>query len=262
MSTHQPLAGRPPRPPSSAPWRASAARPRHRAPGPGRRRGCPPQRRQPPGQHDLHRRRRARARHPPPCRSDRAGPQPRRRHPGGHHPPLVGVGAIHPSGPDRRRPHRHRRPPLGTLGVTRCAVDERVTVPAGMRVRVTTSTGDLVGTDLAVSSLDAHATRRVDHRLVHPATPPASRPGSTPAACGWPSPPPPTRSTPPSQPTLDTSPSRSPATPPRPDRSRPTSPAATSRSFAGRSASRSSARSWMKRLRSKPTGGTGHRPAT
>jgi hypothetical protein len=28
-----------------------------------------------------------------------------------------------------------------------------------MRVRVTTSTGDLVGTDLAVSSLDAHATR-------------------------------------------------------------------------------------------------------
>jgi hypothetical protein len=159
MSTHQPLAGRPPRPPSSAPWRASAARPRHRAPGPGRRRGCPPQRRQPPGQHDLHRRRRARARYPPPCRSDRAGPQPRRRHPGGHHPPLVGVGAIHPSGPDRRRPHRHRRPPLGTLGVTRCAVDERVTVPAGMRVRVTTSTGDLVGTDLAVSSLDAHATR-------------------------------------------------------------------------------------------------------
>jgi hypothetical protein len=50
-------------------------------------------------------------------------------------------------------------PPLGTLGITRCAVDERVTVPAGMRVRVTTSTGDLIGTDLAVSSFDAHTTR-------------------------------------------------------------------------------------------------------
>jgi hypothetical protein len=50
-------------------------------------------------------------------------------------------------------------PPLGSLGITRCAVDEQVTVPAGLRVRVTTSTGDLVGTDLAVSSLDARVSR-------------------------------------------------------------------------------------------------------
>jgi hypothetical protein len=50
-------------------------------------------------------------------------------------------------------------PPLGTLGITRCAVDERVAVPAGTRVRVTASTGDLTATDLAAASLEAHLTR-------------------------------------------------------------------------------------------------------
>jgi hypothetical protein len=50
-------------------------------------------------------------------------------------------------------------PPLGTLGITRCAVDERVTVPDGTRVRVTASTGDLVASDLSAASLDAHLTR-------------------------------------------------------------------------------------------------------
>jgi phosphotransferase family enzyme len=56
-------------------------------------------------------------------------------------------------------------PPLGTLGITRCAVDERVTVPSGTRVRVTASTGDLTGTNLAVASLEAHASRgSIEHR--------------------------------------------------------------------------------------------------
>ncbi|HEX8133603.1 MAG TPA: hypothetical protein VF880_09265 [Actinomycetes bacterium] len=50
-------------------------------------------------------------------------------------------------------------PPLGTLGITRCAVDERVAVPAGTRVRVTASTAELTATDLAAASLDAHLTR-------------------------------------------------------------------------------------------------------
>jgi hypothetical protein len=50
-------------------------------------------------------------------------------------------------------------PPLGDLGITRCTVDERVTVPAGTRVRLTASTGELAGTDLAVASFDAHAAR-------------------------------------------------------------------------------------------------------
>ena len=35
-------------------------------------------------------------------------------------------------------------PPLGILGITRCAVDERVAVPAGTRVRVTASTAELI----------------------------------------------------------------------------------------------------------------------
>jgi hypothetical protein len=50
-------------------------------------------------------------------------------------------------------------PPLGTLGITCCAVDERVTVPAGTHVQVTTSTGDLTGTDLTVASLEANTSR-------------------------------------------------------------------------------------------------------
>jgi hypothetical protein len=50
-------------------------------------------------------------------------------------------------------------PALGTLGITRCAVTERVAVPAGTRVRVTASAGDLSATDLAAASLDAHLTR-------------------------------------------------------------------------------------------------------
>ena len=50
-------------------------------------------------------------------------------------------------------------PHLGDLGITRCAVDERITVPAGTRVRVTASTGDLVATDLTAASLEAHLTR-------------------------------------------------------------------------------------------------------
>jgi hypothetical protein len=50
-------------------------------------------------------------------------------------------------------------PPLGSLGITGCAVNERVSVPAGTRVRVTASTGDLVATDLAAASLEAHLTR-------------------------------------------------------------------------------------------------------
>jgi hypothetical protein len=50
-------------------------------------------------------------------------------------------------------------PSLGTLGISRCAVDERIAVPAGTRVRVTASTGDLTATDLAAASLDAHLTR-------------------------------------------------------------------------------------------------------
>ena len=50
-------------------------------------------------------------------------------------------------------------PPLGTLGITRCATDERVTVPTGTRVQVTNSTGDLTGTDLAVASLEANTSR-------------------------------------------------------------------------------------------------------
>jgi len=50
-------------------------------------------------------------------------------------------------------------PPLGSLGITRCAVDQRITVPTGTRVRFTASTGDLVATDLAISSLDAHLSR-------------------------------------------------------------------------------------------------------
>jgi hypothetical protein len=74
-------------------------------------------------------------------------------------------------------------PPLGSLGITRCAVDERVTVPAGLRVRVTTSTGDLVGTDLAVSTLEDQASRGsiTASFTRHPT---ACSPGWTPAACG------------------------------------------------------------------------------
>lgn len=50
-------------------------------------------------------------------------------------------------------------PPLGSLGITRCAVDHRITVPTGTRVRVTASTGELVASDLATASLEAHLTR-------------------------------------------------------------------------------------------------------
>jgi hypothetical protein len=50
-------------------------------------------------------------------------------------------------------------PPLGDLGITRCAVDQRISVPAGTRVRVTASTAELVATDLAAPSLEAHLTR-------------------------------------------------------------------------------------------------------
>jgi hypothetical protein len=50
-------------------------------------------------------------------------------------------------------------PPLGDLGITRCAVDQRITIPEGTRVRVTASTGDLIATDLAAASLEAHLTR-------------------------------------------------------------------------------------------------------
>jgi hypothetical protein len=50
-------------------------------------------------------------------------------------------------------------PPLGDLGITHCTVDERVSVPAGIRVRVTASTGDLVATDLAAASLEVHLNR-------------------------------------------------------------------------------------------------------
>jgi hypothetical protein len=51
-------------------------------------------------------------------------------------------------------------PPLGTLGITRCAVDERVAVPAGTRVRVTASTGGLTATDLAApGQLSARVSR-------------------------------------------------------------------------------------------------------
>jgi hypothetical protein len=50
-------------------------------------------------------------------------------------------------------------PPLSSLGITRCAVDQRITVPTGTRVRLTASTGDLIATDLAAASLEAHLTR-------------------------------------------------------------------------------------------------------
>ena len=50
-------------------------------------------------------------------------------------------------------------PPLGSLGITRCVVDQQITVPTGTRVRVTASTGDLVATDLTAGSLEAHLTR-------------------------------------------------------------------------------------------------------
>jgi hypothetical protein len=120
-------------------------------------------------------------------------------------------------------------PPLRSLGITRCAVDERVTVPAGTRVGVTSSTGDLLATDLAAPDLEAHLTRgsinasfarapsrisvRVDAgrlRLTVPAATYAvdAAPPATPATSPW----------------------RSPPTRPRPAGSRPASPAATSRS--------------------------------
>jgi hypothetical protein len=50
-------------------------------------------------------------------------------------------------------------PPLGSLGITRCAIDQRITIPAATRIRVTASTGDLTATDLAAASLDARLTR-------------------------------------------------------------------------------------------------------
>jgi hypothetical protein len=74
-------------------------------------------------------------------------------------------------------------PPLGTLGITRCTVDERVTVPAGTHVQVTTSTGDLTGTDLTVASLEASTSRgSITASFAQP--PDASSPNSTPAAYG------------------------------------------------------------------------------
>ncbi len=50
-------------------------------------------------------------------------------------------------------------PPPGDLGITRCTVDEQVSVPAGTRVRVMASTGDLVASDLAAPDLEVHLTR-------------------------------------------------------------------------------------------------------
>ena len=50
-------------------------------------------------------------------------------------------------------------PPPGSLGITRCAVDQRVSVPAGTSIRVTANTGDLTATDLAVVSFEAQASR-------------------------------------------------------------------------------------------------------
>jgi hypothetical protein len=50
-------------------------------------------------------------------------------------------------------------PPLGDLGITDCAVDQRITVPTGTRLRLTASTVDLIATDLAAASLEAHLTR-------------------------------------------------------------------------------------------------------
>jgi hypothetical protein len=47
----------------------------------------------------------------------------------------------------------------GSQGITRCAVDQRVTVPAGTSVRVTANTGELTATDLAVVSFEAQASR-------------------------------------------------------------------------------------------------------
>jgi hypothetical protein len=46
----------------------------------------------------------------------------------------------------------------GSLGITRCAVDQRVSVPAGS-IRVAADTGDLTATDLAVVSFEAQASR-------------------------------------------------------------------------------------------------------
>jgi hypothetical protein len=50
-------------------------------------------------------------------------------------------------------------PPLGDLGITRCAVDQQITIPEGTRVRLTASTGDLIATELTAASLEAHLTR-------------------------------------------------------------------------------------------------------
>jgi hypothetical protein len=50
-------------------------------------------------------------------------------------------------------------PPPGSLGITRCAVDQRVSVPAGTSIRVTANTSDLTATDLAVASFEAQASR-------------------------------------------------------------------------------------------------------
>jgi hypothetical protein len=47
----------------------------------------------------------------------------------------------------------------GSLGITRCAVDQRVSVPAGTSIRVTADTGDLTAIDLAVVSFEAQASR-------------------------------------------------------------------------------------------------------
>jgi hypothetical protein len=47
----------------------------------------------------------------------------------------------------------------GSLGITRCAVDQRVSVPAGASIRVTANTGKLTATDLAVVSFEAQASR-------------------------------------------------------------------------------------------------------
>jgi hypothetical protein len=50
-------------------------------------------------------------------------------------------------------------PLLGSLGITRCAVDQRVSVPAGTSIRVTANTGNLTATDLAVVSFETRASR-------------------------------------------------------------------------------------------------------
>jgi hypothetical protein len=95
-------------------------------------------------------------------------------------------------------------PPPGSLGITRCAVDQRVSVPAGTSIRVTANTGNLTATDLAVVSFEAQASRgSLSASFVRPPDRTLVRLDADSVRLTVP--PPATRSTPPSQPTLDTS---------------------------------------------------------